>query len=105
MLWLRQNQTFVLARGEQMCHNLPAECFEDYCNRLARPGMWGDHLALQILAELYRAKIWILSSVGATNFVVEIEPLTPGPAPERHLALAHLYDAQYDSLAATAPAS
>lgn len=96
VLWLRQNAALVLNSAEIMCHTLTTDTLETYVTRLAE-GMWGDHLSLQVMAELLQSRIWVISSVSAAQFVICINPLSP-PAPERHFALCHLHSTFYSSL-------
>lgn len=100
--WLRQNVVQVLAAGAAMCHTLTTETFDAYVSALAE-GAWGDHLTLQVLAELLHSRIWVISSVSAAQFVLCINPISP-PAPERHFALCHLYSTFYASLELLPPA-
>lgn len=99
--WLRQNAAQVLASASAMCHTLNAATFDAYVTALAE-GAWGDHLTLQVLAELLHSRIWVVSSVSAAQFIVCVNPLTP-PAPDRHFALCHLYTTFYASLELAPP--
>lgn len=99
--WLRQNAAQVLSSASTMCHTLSATTFDAYVTALAE-GAWGDHLTLQVLAELLHSRIWVVSSVSAAQFLVCVDPLTP-PAPDRHLALCHLYTRFYASLELAPP--
>eukprot|EP01133_Synstelium_polycarpum_P013306 gene13306-15641_t len=71
--------------------------WDDYCNEMSKNGIWGDHLTLVAAAEIYKAKISIISSVESnSNFVIEIVP-TKIENP-KVLLLSHYSEFHYGSL-------
>ncbi len=45
-----------------------------YCDEMSRDGIWGDHLTLVAIAEVFGARIRIVSSVEGDNYITEIDP-------------------------------
>eukprot|EP01112_Ceratiomyxa_fruticulosa_P011478 TRINITY_DN3111_c0_g2_i1.p1 TRINITY_DN3111_c0_g2~~TRINITY_DN3111_c0_g2_i1.p1 ORF type:complete len:246 (-),score=22.46 TRINITY_DN3111_c0_g2_i1:75-812(-) len=73
--------------------------WSQYCNIMSRNGIWGDHFTLIAAAEVYKVKIWILSSVESPNnqgYITVIEPLT-GTA-TKEIKLSHWHERHYNSL-------
>lgn len=52
------------------------EPFDSYCNDMALPGTWGDHLTLQAAADYYQLRIAVVASFPGAAFL-EITPRTP----------------------------
>lgn len=48
--------------------------WDAYCDEMARDGIWGDHLTLVAIAEVFGARIRIVSSVEGDNYMTEIDP-------------------------------
>ncbi|EGG19416.1 OTU domain-containing protein [Cavenderia fasciculata] len=72
--WLRKNKDFSFPNGATLCQFVNGS-WEDYCNEMSKNGIWGDHLTLLAAAEIYKAKISIISSVESTShFFIEIIP-------------------------------
>eukprot|EP00727_Mastigamoeba_balamuthi_P005474 m51a1_g1546 hypothetical protein (501) ;mRNA; f:562791-564756 len=73
-----------------------------YCRRMARPGVWGDHLTLLALCQCLGVAITVVSSVEGDNFLTELQPLSePLKAPKpgaRVLLLSHYAESHYESV-------
>jgi hypothetical protein len=72
--------------------------WQSYCDTMARPGIWGDHLTLIALAEVLGAKISVVSSVEGDHYITEITPKS-SLALKRVLLISHFAEFHYGSLA------
>ncbi|GAM26283.1 hypothetical protein SAMD00019534_094580 [Acytostelium subglobosum LB1] len=94
--WLRKNKDFAFPNGATLCQFVNGS-WDDYCNEMSKSGIWGDHLTLLAAAEIYKAKISIISSVESTShFFIEIIP-TKIENP-KVLLLSHYAEFHYGSL-------
>jgi len=97
--WLRKNPDFKLRNGATIKDFLQVEFFptwEDYCDYMETPGMWGDHLTLTAISELYNTRIFILSSVEGTDPSTIIVPSKWSEG--KTIYLSHLHELHYGSL-------
>lgn len=67
-----------------------------YCQGMAAPGTWGDHVTLQAAADYYRLRIALVTSFRDATFV-EIAPRLP-PRSSRVLWLSFWAEVHYNSL-------
>lgn len=49
--------------------------WKQYCDNMSKSGVWGDHITLLAMAELYGIHIKIISSVSGDEFFMEIDPI------------------------------
>ena len=71
--------------------------FEEYCEAIATTNEWGDHSSLQILAEIYRVKFQVLSTLrGGSKFEL-IQPIPEDPFLDT-IFLAHFGEYHYQSI-------
>jgi len=97
--WLRKHPDFKLRNGATIKDFLQVEFFptwEDYCDYMASPGMWGDHLTLTAISELYNTRIFILSSVEGADPCTTIVPSKWSEG--KTIYLSHLHELHYGSL-------
>lgn len=97
--WLRLNGSYVLANGSKISDFLSMNetSWNKYCDGLAKPNAWGDHLSLIALSQLYQLRIVIISSVRSEDYITIVTPLNAS-AQEKTLLLGHLHESHYDSL-------
>lgn len=50
------------------------EPYAVYCRRMAQPGQWGDHLALQAAADAFSARVVVLTSFRGAAPFLEVTP-------------------------------
>jgi hypothetical protein len=70
--------------------------WEEYCNEISREGIWGDHLTLLAITEIFGTRICIVSSVESDNHVTEIAPKKIKS--DKILFLSHYAEFHYGSL-------
>ena len=71
--------------------------FEKYCEAIATTTEWGDHSSLQILAEIYRVKFQVLSTLrGGSKFEL-IQPIPEDPLLDT-IFIAHFGEYHYQSI-------
>lgn len=96
--WLRLNGDYKLTNGSSISDFLAYQddsSWTKYCDSLAVPNAWGDHFTLIALAEFYKLRIVLISSV-IGDYITVIVPLST--ADEKTVLLAHLHESHYDSL-------
>jgi len=72
--------------------------FEEYVERMARDGEWGDNLTLQAASDLLNCDIHVLTD-NAESGLLEIHPEAQQSKPhERSLCLAFLTEVHYDAV-------
>jgi len=94
--WLKANGDLKLENGAFLKEFVFDKTWEQYCNEMARDGVWGDHLTLIAACELFNIKIIIISSVPGDNFIVEINPELSRP--RRVVMLSHYAEYHYGSV-------
>eukprot|EP01130_Rhizamoeba_saxonica_P005217 TRINITY_DN2090_c0_g1_i1.p1 TRINITY_DN2090_c0_g1~~TRINITY_DN2090_c0_g1_i1.p1 ORF type:complete len:504 (-),score=104.50 TRINITY_DN2090_c0_g1_i1:44-1510(-) len=100
--WLRANADLELPNGAIMRDFVHDKTWERYCNDMARSGSWGDHLTLIAAGEIWKIKIFILSSVEGDNYIIEINP--EDAYPEKMVMLSHYAEYHYGSIQHVDPA-
>jgi hypothetical protein len=95
--WLRKNGDLILPNGAKLKEFVNDKSYTVYCDEMAKEGTWGDHLTLIAAAEVFGARIFILSSVVGSEFTVEINP-TKVTWPHI-LLMSHCAEFHYGSLA------
>ncbi|CAE8640257.1 unnamed protein product [Polarella glacialis] len=76
-------------------------CYDEYVERLAKNGEWGDHVTLQAASDVLGCEIHVLTDLPGSA-CVELQPREPRPAksgvaPARPLCLTFLTEVHYDS--------
>eukprot|EP01114_Cavostelium_apophysatum_P001153 TRINITY_DN10988_c0_g1_i2.p1 TRINITY_DN10988_c0_g1~~TRINITY_DN10988_c0_g1_i2.p1 ORF type:complete len:306 (-),score=15.02 TRINITY_DN10988_c0_g1_i2:226-1074(-) len=101
--WLRKNPHYPVDEdGTKISDFLESDRYgswENYCNMMSRDRYWGDQMTLLAASEVYKAKVFVLSSVETpanTSPVTLIEP--KGCRPERTIRLSHYHEHHYNSL-------
>eukprot|EP01098_Paradermamoeba_levis_P006819 TRINITY_DN2838_c0_g1_i1.p1 TRINITY_DN2838_c0_g1~~TRINITY_DN2838_c0_g1_i1.p1 ORF type:complete len:464 (-),score=125.21 TRINITY_DN2838_c0_g1_i1:56-1255(-) len=73
--WLLNNPTYCVPNGQELSKYLCAGLtWQQYCQGMASPACWGDNVTLIAVAEVYQAKIVIITSIVGNQFVIEITP-------------------------------
>eukprot|EP01127_Copromyxa_protea_P010918 TRINITY_DN2711_c0_g1_i2.p1 TRINITY_DN2711_c0_g1~~TRINITY_DN2711_c0_g1_i2.p1 ORF type:complete len:545 (+),score=76.12 TRINITY_DN2711_c0_g1_i2:216-1637(+) len=106
--WLRRHADLLLPNGALLRHFVYDKEWESYCNEMAKDGSWGDHLTLIAAAEVFSARIVIVSSIPGDNYIVDISPIrnhveeedgTIKVLPAKHLlTLSHYAEFHYGSV-------
>ncbi len=66
---------------------------------MSHQGTWGDHVTLQVLSEIFKCNIWVISSVDASRFVLQLTPFFPAATAEpRNIILSQHHSARYGSI-------
>jgi hypothetical protein len=74
--------------------------WDAYCDYMAREGSWGDHLSLIAVAEAFKARVWIISSVETPDNASPVTVIEPRETPgKKILFLGHWHERHYSSLA------
>ncbi|KAI4310409.1 hypothetical protein MLD38_035389 [Melastoma candidum] len=69
--------------------------YDDYLVKMSQSGEWGDHVTLQAAADVYEAKIFVITSFKDTCY---IEILPTGQKPKRDLFLSFWAEVHYNSI-------
>eukprot|EP01129_Flabellula_baltica_P006185 TRINITY_DN228_c0_g1_i1.p1 TRINITY_DN228_c0_g1~~TRINITY_DN228_c0_g1_i1.p1 ORF type:complete len:464 (-),score=93.17 TRINITY_DN228_c0_g1_i1:48-1439(-) len=72
--WLRNNRQWELDNGTTLEDYCYGTGWDDYCDELARDGIWGNHVTLIALSECFKVKIKVISSIEGGNYMTEIVP-------------------------------
>lgn len=74
--WLRHNKDWNPSgqRDGELHKFINDEPWEDYLQRMAKDKVWGDHLTLIAVAEVFHISIFIISSVPGDKFITQINP-------------------------------
>jgi len=98
--WLLVNKDYKLPNSTTFEDYLQTEffpCWEDYIEHMSQDGIWGDHFTLLAIAEVYKTKIVVVSSM-----VVEpgIDPFTIIIPKHftKTIYISHLHELHYSSL-------
>lgn len=99
--WLRKNSNFELEKGSYIRDFLDNRfsSWEDYCNYMSQDKVWGDHITLIAMANLFGVRINILTSIKlppGTNPMTVIEPKEVYQ--QKEVYLSHWHEAHYNSL-------
>lgn len=111
--WLQSNEKFPVDEtgSTTLSEFLDRDQFptwRHYCDYMARDRAWGDHMTLLAAAQVYHARIWVLSNVDSddSQCVSVINPI-PSPASlrgnaktnqVRDVRLSHWAELHYNSL-------
>eukprot|EP01127_Copromyxa_protea_P010629 TRINITY_DN2600_c0_g1_i1.p1 TRINITY_DN2600_c0_g1~~TRINITY_DN2600_c0_g1_i1.p1 ORF type:complete len:593 (-),score=77.92 TRINITY_DN2600_c0_g1_i1:1237-3015(-) len=93
--WLRNNKDWKLSNGAVLWNFAYDQPWDEFCDELARDGIWGNHLTLVAAAEVFECHIQIISSVEGDNFVTDIMPTK---LPQKKILLSHYAEYHYGSL-------
>jgi len=94
--WLRRSRDFELPNGAVLWNFAYDQTWDEFCNELARPGIWGNHLTLVAISEIFGVRIRIISSVKGDNFTTEVNPSKLKSA--KIVWLSHFAEFHYSSL-------
>jgi hypothetical protein len=94
--WLRKNKSWKLPNGAEMGDFVHDKSWDAYCDEMARDGIWGDHLTLVAIAEVFGARIRIVSSVEGDNYMTEIDPTVIKT--QKMILISHYAEFHYGSL-------
>lgn len=72
--WLRTHGDWELPENGARLRDFAMEDWDSYCNNMARPGIWGDHLTLTAAAHLFGVRIVLFSSVEDNHYITEYLP-------------------------------
>lgn len=72
--WLRSHGDWELPDNGARLRDFAYEEWDAYCNNMARPGIWGDHLTLTAASHLFGVRIVLFSSIEDNNYVTEYLP-------------------------------
>lgn len=72
--WLREHGDWELPENGARLRDFALEDWDSYCNNMARPGIWGDHLTLTAAANLFGVRIVLFSSVEDNHYITEYLP-------------------------------
>lgn len=72
--WLRNHGDWELPENGAKLSDFALEDWDSYCNNMARPGIWGDHLTLTAAAHLFGVRIVLFSSVEDNHYITEYLP-------------------------------
>lgn len=69
---------------------------------MANDSVWGDHITLIAAAEVFRVKVWILSSIElpANSTLSPVTIIEPRGQVEKSVFLGHWHERHYSSLVA-----
>eukprot|EP01125_Pyxidicula_operculata_P022670 TRINITY_DN9490_c0_g1_i1.p1 TRINITY_DN9490_c0_g1~~TRINITY_DN9490_c0_g1_i1.p1 ORF type:complete len:495 (+),score=71.41 TRINITY_DN9490_c0_g1_i1:136-1620(+) len=97
--WLRDNKDLVLPNNAKLEDFVYNQTWDSYCDDMAKDCTWGDHLTLTAATEVFRIRIFILSSIPDSQFTTEIFPEfeTSTVAMLSHLAEFHYGSMQFKS--------
>lgn len=92
--WLRDNAEMELENGAKLKEfGYNDEGWDHYCTLMSLPGTWGDHLTLVAVAEIYKVRIIVVSSVkDESQALIEIVPApeTDSNKPPRDIGIVFL---------------
>ena len=97
--WLRRN-------SDKDVNGIPLSCFifdetwDEFCDKVSTNGVWGDHLTLIAVANVYNLRIVVISSVKGDNYMTEVYPDPPlqGREPPRSITISHFAEFHYNSV-------
>eukprot|EP01101_Sappina_pedata_P008422 TRINITY_DN4657_c0_g1_i1.p1 TRINITY_DN4657_c0_g1~~TRINITY_DN4657_c0_g1_i1.p1 ORF type:complete len:255 (+),score=27.42 TRINITY_DN4657_c0_g1_i1:46-765(+) len=99
--WLSNNPDFCI-NSSKLSDFIDTDAYPDwsaYVKEMGRNGAWGDHLTLVAAAEVYKAKIIVVSTINFKE--IEIEPSNPnaqGRIDKALVRLLHRFEFHYSSL-------
>lgn len=73
--------------------------WEDYCSYMAQDRVWGDHLTLTAISQIFKTKIFILSSLELEDGQDPCTVIVPTNWERGNIIfLSHLHELHYSSL-------
>jgi len=101
--WLAANPHYSIDQdGTKLSDFLETDRYpswKTYCSLMSKDGYWGDQMTLMAACELYKANVYILSSVetpGGTTPITKLEPRSSPSQRKIHLSLWH--EKHYNSM-------
>lgn len=71
--WLRKHGDWELPNGAAL-RFFALDDWDKYCDNMAKPGIWGDHLTLTAAAHLFGVRIVLFSSIEDDHYITEYLP-------------------------------
>lgn len=74
--------------------------YDDYCQKMARSGEWGDNVTLQAACDMLGCEVRLLTDMPGSEYV-ELQPMQPPTAEvaqQRPLCLAFVTEVHYDAI-------
>ncbi|KAK9789593.1 hypothetical protein WJX73_005231 [Symbiochloris irregularis] len=96
-LELRRAVVARLRKHSKLYVEYVPEDYGAYCRNMERDGTWGDHVTLQAVADLYKLKIYVLTSFPGSDFI-EIAPSDDQVSSARMLYVSFWAEVHYNSL-------
>jgi len=101
--WLRQHKDWKLPENGAVLSDFACDmAWNEFCDHMAKNGIWGNHITLLAIAELYQVTILVVSSVeNEDSFIIEINPFTEKHKQQlqkRTIYLSHYAEYHYGSL-------
>jgi len=94
--WLLNNRNWKLSNGACISDFAHDQCWDEFCNELARNGIWGNHLTLVAVCEHYGIPIKVISSIEGESYLINIEPKVKKSP--KMILLSHYADYHYGSV-------
>jgi len=98
--WLRANKDYKLPNSTTLGDYLQTEffpCWEDYIEYMSQDGIWGDHYTLLAIAEVYKTKIVVVSSMDVDPGIDPFTVIVPKRF-TKTIYISHLHELHYSSL-------
>jgi len=98
--WLRDHADYKLPNSTMIGDYLQTEFFpawEDYIEYMGQNGIWGDHFTLLAIAEVYKIKIVIVSSMDVDPGIDPFTVIVPKHW-NQTIYISHLHELHYSSL-------
>eukprot|EP01130_Rhizamoeba_saxonica_P011109 TRINITY_DN4600_c0_g1_i1.p1 TRINITY_DN4600_c0_g1~~TRINITY_DN4600_c0_g1_i1.p1 ORF type:complete len:561 (+),score=99.04 TRINITY_DN4600_c0_g1_i1:379-2061(+) len=98
--WLLENGEWILPENDAKLRDFAyGHVWEDYCKELSRNGIWGNHLTLVAVSEVFGSRLVVVSSVEGSNYITEINPTKLKSS--RIIMLSHYAEYHYGSICTT----
>jgi hypothetical protein len=99
--WLKDNKNYKLPNSTSIGDYLQTEFFpywSDYIDYMSQESIWGDHFTLLAIAEVYKIRIVIVSSMEVDPGIDPITVITPTNSWNNTVYISHLHELHYSSL-------
>jgi len=99
--WLRKNRDYKLPNHTTIGDYLQTEffpCWDDNVDYFEQEGTWGDHFTLLAIAEVYKTRIIIFSSLEMDPGKDPFTMILPQQQWEKTLYVLHIHELHYSSL-------
>jgi hypothetical protein len=100
--WLRKNPSYKIDATATISDFLETDRYmtwDAYCDYMSLDGSWGDHLSLIAIAEVFKARVWIISSVETPESSSPVTIIEPRETEGKKLfLLGHWHERHYTSL-------